>query len=245
MIVMLWFIKAGILTKWKGLEVFLWSIWSSQGKCGLCIVQTERDTILFECAATAHIFRTYTNNSRPPDECERLPPYQRLARVLLSKQRQCSWCGLSFPLSWPRYSTGVWGVWEKPVWRRREEVCIYLRWWGTIFHFDLSADPLLDRLASCRSHKVTMSTAKGPAWDSDSTCQDESASSGMPAGAGKISFLAVSVLVDFLIRCKWLTDHVKREKKYPYVMLSAVTTSLLTQRQICLFSTAIKGFKRT
>lgn len=135
---------------------------------------------------------------------------------------------------------------KKAVWRRREEVCIYLRWWGMIFYFDLSADPILDRLASCRSHKVTMSTAKGPAWDSDSTCQDESASRGMPAGAGKISFLAVSVLVDFLLRSQWLTDQVKtKKKKYPYVMLSAVTTSLLTQRQICLFSTAIKGFTRT
>lgn len=67
---------------------------------------------------------------------------------------------------------------------------------GHDFHFDLSAGQLLDRLASSRSHKVTISATKGPAWDLDSTCQDKSASSGMPAGAGKISFYAASRLVD-------------------------------------------------
>lgn len=63
---------------------------------------------------------------------ERLTLSWRLARALLSKQRRASWCGLSFPLSWPRYSMGVRGVWEKPVWKGREEVCIYLCWWGMI-----------------------------------------------------------------------------------------------------------------
>lgn len=122
---------------------------------------------------------------------------KRLARALLSKQWQCSWCGQSFPLSWPGYSMGVWGVWEKAVWKRREEVCIYLCWWGMIFHFDLSADLLLDRLASSRSHEVTVSSTEGLAWASDSTGRDERSSSGMPAGAGEITFLAVSVRVDF------------------------------------------------
>lgn len=122
---------------------------------------------------------------------------KRLARALLSKQRQCSWCGHSFPLSWPGYSMGVWGVWEKAVWKRGEEVCIYLCWWGMIFHFDLSADLLLDRLASVRSHEVTVSSTEGLAWDLDGTGQDERASSGMSAGAGEITFLAVSGRVDF------------------------------------------------
>lgn len=62
---------------------------------------------------------------------ERLPLPWKLARSLLSKQMRVSWCGLSFPPSWRCYSTKVWGLWEKPVRARGEEMCIYLCWWGT------------------------------------------------------------------------------------------------------------------
>lgn len=62
---------------------------------------------------------------------ERLPLPWKLARSLLSKQMRVSWCGLSFPLSWRCYSTKVWGLWERPVRARGEEMCIYLCWWGT------------------------------------------------------------------------------------------------------------------
>lgn len=102
-----------------------------------------------------------------------LLPTKRLARVRLSKQWHCSWCGHSFPLSWPGYGIGVWGVWEKAVWKRREEVCIYLCWWGMILHFDLSADLLLNCLAGIRSHEVTMLSTEGLVWDSDRTGQDD------------------------------------------------------------------------
>lgn len=67
---------------------------------------------------------------------------------------------------------------------------------GHDFHFDLSADQLLDRPASSRSHRVTMLATKGPAWDFDNTCQVKSASSAMQAGAGKISFYAAAKRLD-------------------------------------------------
>lgn len=97
-----------------------------------CMVKNVWDFIWLCYAVTATISRRHTNDSQTPDECESHPHSWRLPRALLSKQLLVSWCGLSFPLSWPCYGMGVWGVWEKPVWKRREEVCIYLCWWGMI-----------------------------------------------------------------------------------------------------------------
>lgn len=124
------------------------------------------------------------------------PHSWRLARALLSKQLQVSWCGLSFPLSWPRYGMGVWrSVGKASVKEKRGSVYLSLLV-GHDFPFDLSADQLFYRPASSRSYRVTMSATKGPAWNFDNTCQVKSASSAMQAGAGKISFYAAAKRLD-------------------------------------------------
>lgn len=106
---------------------------------------------------------------------------------------------------------------------------------GHDFHFDLSADQLLDRLASSRSHKVTLSATKGPAWGLDSTCKDESASSGIPAGAVKISFYEAPRLVDF----HYTVNDWQIIPKYTQTWCSSVLWQLI-QVKYYLSSTAIK-----
>lgn len=107
----------------------------------------------------------HTSNSQP---CwwmqERLPLPWKLARSLLSKQMRVSWCGLSFPLCWRCCSTKVRGVWEKPVRERREEMCIYLRWWGMISALICLQSSTRIALHSSRSREVTISASKGWGW---------------------------------------------------------------------------------
>lgn len=138
----------------------------------------------------------------PLDEC--LPLSWRLAQALRSKRRRTSWCGLSFPLSWPRCSMGVRGVWEKPVWKGREEVCIYLCWWGmipTLICLQTSSWTALRAAEAIRSQPqraysvmlgLHLSRWKAPA------------SSGIAAGAVK-----APQLQDLLLHCKRLTGHPK------------------------------------
>lgn len=82
-------------------------------------------------------------------------------RALLSKQQRASWCGLSFPPSWPRYSTrGSRSVGKTSVKERRGSVYLSLLV-GHDSHFDLSAEQLLERLAGSTGPKVTVSAAEG------------------------------------------------------------------------------------
>lgn len=118
----------------KGLLPFLYSIWWKYVKVGSLMAKKK---------LAWHCFLLFLKNVKPlPGDTqansqprwwmrERLPLPWKLARSLLSKQMRVSWCGLSFPPSWRCYSTKVWGLWEKPVWARGEEMCIYLCWWGT------------------------------------------------------------------------------------------------------------------
>lgn len=81
--------------------------------------------------------------------------------ALLSKQRRASWCGLSFPLSWRCCSMGVWVVWEKAVWKGREEVCIYLCWWGMIATLICLQTSSQTASRAAEAHKVTVSATTG------------------------------------------------------------------------------------
>lgn len=123
------------LTKLTGLMAFLYSIWCECVVCRSRLAQNERETIFIWmcCVATAKFCKRHTNNFASP-WCmrERLPRSWRLARALLSKQQRASWCGLSFPLSWTRFSTGVRGVWEKQC-EREERKCVFISVGGAWF----------------------------------------------------------------------------------------------------------------
>ncbi len=176
---------------------FLYSIWCEYGKCRSCMIQKEHEA---RCALPLSTFAKDTQITATPwrmREC--LPPSWRLARALLSKQQRASWCGLSFPLSWPGCSVGVRGVWEKPVWKRKEEVCIYLCWWGMI--------PTLICLQTSSWTALwaaeAISSMCQPQWCLDSTCQDKGKkASAITAGAVKIMQLR---LVDLYYIEAWLT----------------------------------------
>lgn len=165
-----WFGKARTNTALtKPNEGYYFTIWSSRGKRGFIRVQAKHDTILFECAATGHTFSKTQKEVTTAHWMSVLLPTERLARVRLSKQRQGSWCGHSFPLSWPDYRTGVWGsVGKSSVKEKRGSVYLSLLA-GHDFTLWSVCRPAPNRLAGVRSHEVTLSPREGLIWDTDKT----------------------------------------------------------------------------
>lgn len=175
---------------------------------------------------------------------ERLPLSWRLAQALLSKQQRASWCGLSFPLSWPCYSMGVRGVWEKPVWKRREEVCIYLCWWGMI--------PTLICL------QTSSWTALRAAEAISSTCQPQRVSNDAWTAPVKIKTISQvhlqqvqsksrSFLLTFITFVKWLTALTKTYAHMIFMVPCRDNFPLPPNQELFIIdhSTAIKGFKQS
>lgn len=160
-------------------------------------VQTERDTILFASAATSHTFRGHTNKSGLHYGCKCLPLHQKAGAGAPVKAMAVflMWSVISSGLARLQHG-GLRSVGKSSV--KEERGSVYL---------SLLVGHYFSLWSVCRPAPGPPCEQQKPwghcvvhgrlAWDSDSTGRDERASSGMPAGAGKIPFLAVSVCVDF------------------------------------------------
>lgn len=129
------------------------------------MVQNEGDTSLFECAVLPlPTFPEDTQITRNPLMKARASPSRLKAGASAPVKATVSllmWSVISSELALLQHG-GLRSVGKTSVKEKRGSVYLSLLV-GHDFHFDLSAGQLLDRLASSRSHKVTISATKGPA----------------------------------------------------------------------------------
>lgn len=160
--------------------VFLYGIWHQYGECIGCACFKFSVTLFYLNVLHWHFQHFQTQIPNKPWMNARASPSPLKAGASTPVKANASllmWSVISSELALLK-RRGLRSVGKTSVKEKRGSVYLS-QLVGQDFHFDLSADQLLDRLASSRSHKVTLLATKGPAWSLDNTCKDKSASTGM------------------------------------------------------------------